>query len=112
MTDATDGAAEPPKKRFGFKKAAWQTAPKTEAHDMFSHANEFSSIVAAEARRKSEQQKKKKAEEAHKRKLVQEREPKRRKVSASPREPFSGSGPRSSALGDRSPSKRYFLGAI
>jgi hypothetical protein len=31
-------------------------------------------------------------------------------VSASPRESFSGSGLRSSALGDRSPSKRYFFG--
>lgn len=106
MTDATDAAAEPPKKRFGFKKAAWQTAPKTEAHDMFSHADEFSSIVAAEARRKSEL-KKKKAEEEQRRKLAEEHKPKRRKVSAEEVEIQPGRGLRSSARGDRVANKGY-----
>ncbi|KAJ4344725.1 uncharacterized protein N0V89_012469 [Didymosphaeria variabile] len=79
MTDSTNGAAAPPKKRsFGFKKAAWQTAPKNDAQDLFSHSNEFQDIVAEEEKRRTEQ---KKAEEAQKRKVEKERELKKRKLS-------------------------------
>ncbi|KAF1964992.1 hypothetical protein BU23DRAFT_575202 [Bimuria novae-zelandiae CBS 107.79] len=105
MTDATTSAAAPPKKRFGFKKAAWQEAPKTEAEDMFSHANEFSNIVAEETRRKNDQ--KKKAGLEPKRKLSEEREPKRRKVSASQDEEVPCSRTRSSPKGRRLASKGH-----
>ena len=100
MTDTTDGATAPPKKRFGFKKAAWQTAPKTEAQDMFSHANEFKDVIAEETRRKLEA--KKKTEQMQKRKVREEHESKRRKVSIDQEEEkLRGSGPTSSPRAQR-----------
>ena len=110
MTDATDNAAAPPKKRFGFKKAAWQMEPKTEERDMFSHANEFSTIVAEEARRKSEL--KKKAEQAQKRKQDEEREAKRRRVSAEVEESLPSTGSRSTTRGRRLAGKGYVRGTL
>ncbi|KAF2441015.1 hypothetical protein P171DRAFT_434710 [Karstenula rhodostoma CBS 690.94] len=96
MTDSTNGAAAPPKRRaFGFKKAAWQTAPKKDEQDMFSHSNEFQDIVAEQAKRKEE---KKKAEEAQKRTAEEERHRKRRKVSV---ESDEGVRTRSSPRGHR-----------
>lgn len=98
MTEPTNGAAAPPKKRsFGFKKAAWQTAPKNESQDMFSHSNEFQAIVADETKRRNE--KKKKAEEAQKRKIEESREGKRRKVSIEQDERAEASGARGSPRG-------------
>ncbi|KAF9730470.1 hypothetical protein PMIN02_002020 [Paraphaeosphaeria minitans] len=80
MTDPTNGAAaaQPKRRAFGFKKAAWQTAPKKDEQDMFSHSNEFQDIAAEQAKRQEE---KKKAEEAQKQKAEEERHRKRRKVS-------------------------------
>ncbi|KAF2684763.1 hypothetical protein K458DRAFT_431068 [Lentithecium fluviatile CBS 122367] len=106
MTDSAAGAAAPRKKRFAFKKAAWQTAPKAdrkEETDMFSHSNEFRDIVAEQTQRKHEE--KKKAEESRKRKLDEERERKRRKVSTELHEKIPGSGSASSARGSRLSSK-------
>ncbi|OAG00557.1 uncharacterized protein CC84DRAFT_1129363 [Paraphaeosphaeria sporulosa] len=102
MTDPTDGAAAPPKRRaFGFKKAAWQTAPKKDEQDMFSHSNEFQDIVAEQAKRQEE---KKKAEEAQKQrqKAEEERHRKRRKVSV---ESDEGVQARSSSRNHRVTSK-------
>ncbi|KAL1595747.1 hypothetical protein SLS60_009436 [Paraconiothyrium brasiliense] len=96
MTDPTNGAAAPPKKRsFGFKKAAWQTAPKNDAQDLFSHSNEFQDIIAEEEKRRNEQ---KKVEQAQKRKVEKERELKKRKVSV---ERDEGVRTRSSPRGHR-----------
>jgi hypothetical protein len=98
MTDA----AAPPKKRFAFKKAAWQTAPKPEGEekeDMFSHSNEFRDIIADQTQRRNEE--KKKAEEARKKKAEEERERKRRKVTDELQERAPGSGSASSARSDR-----------
>ncbi|KAF1954009.1 hypothetical protein CC80DRAFT_494248 [Byssothecium circinans] len=80
MSEGTSGAPAP-KKKFGFKKAAWQTAaPKAENDDMFSHSKDFGAIVAEEARRKKEQREK--AEAERKRKAEEERNRKKRKVSS------------------------------
>lgn len=108
MTDTAASAAAPPKKRFTFKKAAWQTAPKTEgkeAQDMFSHSNEFRDIVAEQTQRKNEE--KKKAEETRKRKVDEERERKRRKVSNEVQEKMPESRSASLALGGRLSSRGY-----
>jgi hypothetical protein len=104
MTDSTNGAAAPPKKRaFGFKKAAWQTAPKNEGQDMFSHSSEFQEVVAEETKRQNERKKaeeaqKRKTEETQKRKAEEARERKRRKVSI---EQDEGEPARNSPRGDR-----------
>jgi hypothetical protein len=87
MTDSKNGAAAPPKKRtFGFKKAAWQTAPQNDGQDMFSHSSEFQEVVAEETKRQherkeAEEAQKRKMEEAQKREAKEARERKRRKVS-------------------------------
>ncbi|EOA80776.1 uncharacterized protein SETTUDRAFT_181954, partial [Exserohilum turcica Et28A] len=59
MTEATPTGAAPPKKRSLFKRPAWQDSPKNEDADIFSHSNEFSDIVAEQARRREEEKKKK-----------------------------------------------------
>jgi hypothetical protein len=80
MTDSTGGAsAAPPKKRSFFKKAAWQTKPKSESEDIFSHSNEFKDIAAAEARQREE---KRRLKEEEKRKITETQERKRRKLSS------------------------------
>lgn len=99
MTDTPNDTVAPPKKRFGFKKAAWQTAPKTEAQDLFSHAHEFNDIVAEEARRKSEA--KKKSNIAHERKVDEGPGNKRRKVSIDQEEKELHAELRSSPRGHR-----------
>ena len=105
MTDPTNGAAAPKKRTFGFKKAAWQTAPKKDEQDMFSHSNEFQDIVAEQAKREEE---KRKAEEAEKQKQKQkqkaeeERDRKKRKVSV---EGVEEVRPRSSPRNQRMTSK-------
>ncbi|CAG5175327.1 uncharacterized protein ALTATR162_LOCUS8049 [Alternaria atra] len=85
MTDKTASAA-PPKKRSLFKRAAWQDAPKKDGEDMFSHSNEFSDIVAEQARIRAEE--KKKAEAARKRKHSEPRDQKRRRISNDNEEPI------------------------
>jgi hypothetical protein len=109
MTDSAAGAAPPPKKKFTFKKAAWQTAPQAEEKeqvDIFSHSNEFRDIVAEQTRRK-EEEKKKKAEEARKRKADEERERKRQRVSTEAHERIPGSGSANSTRESRLSSKGY-----
>ena len=95
MTDATTGVA-PPKKRSLFKRPAWQDTSKDDDADIFSHSNEFSDIVADEARRRAQQKqqedeerkKKKKQEQArHARKQATSRESKRRRTSGHTEEP-------------------------
>ncbi|KAJ4301261.1 hypothetical protein N0V90_003352 [Kalmusia sp. IMI 367209] len=105
MTDATTGAAaQAKKKRFGFKKAAWQTAPKAETQeDMFSHSSEFKDIIAEETKRKIEE--KRKVEEAKQRKADDVRQRKRRKVSAEPDEKVHASRSGNSDQDDRMASK-------
>jgi len=92
MTDATSGATAPPKKRFGFKKAAWQTAPTEgqQEQDIFSHSSEFQSIVAEESKRRLEE--KKLLQEVRRQKLQEERNPKRRRVPATLNEDPFGTG--------------------
>lgn len=101
MTEPTNGAAAPKKRTFGFKKAAWQTAPKKDEQDMFSHSNEFQDIVAEQAKR---QEDKKKAEEAlkQKQKAEEERNGKKRKVTV---EAVAEVRPRSSPRNQRVASK-------
>jgi len=109
MTDSAAGVAPPSKKKFAFKKAAWQTAPKAEETaqaDIFSHSNEFQNIVDEQAKRKDEERKKK-AEETRKRKADEELERKRRKMSTEAHEKTPGSGSASSARGRRLSSKGY-----
>lgn len=92
---------QPKKKRFGFKKAAWQTAPTTGAQeDMFSHSREYKDIIAEETKRKNEEKRKaeeekqRKAEELRQRKIKEERQTaedgeqrrKRRRISTEPEE--------------------------
>ncbi|KAF1920177.1 ubiquitin-2 like Rad60 SUMO-like-domain-containing protein [Ampelomyces quisqualis] len=103
MMDTTPGAPAP-KKRSLFKRAAWQDAPKNEGEDMFSHANEFSNIVAERNRLKAE--KRRQADAERKKGAVTGR--KRRKASdgqhdgsEEPRFPGSGSGSSVRASRDR-----------
>jgi hypothetical protein len=108
MTDASNPAAPvapiEKKKRSFFKKAAWQTKPKTEESDLFSHSNEFKDIVAEENKRKQEERQKK--EDEKKRKAEEEQVRKRRRVSREHEEPKaqlnrSGSSTRSSRRADK-----------
>ncbi|KAF2876113.1 ubiquitin-2 like Rad60 SUMO-like-domain-containing protein [Massariosphaeria phaeospora] len=119
MTDTTGGASAPTKKRSFFKKALWQTEvkPDGEAGNIFSHANEYTSIVADETRRKNEEKNKleaeqqRKTEEDRQRRAERERErkaeggsaAKRRRISNEP-EPHSG-GSSLSTRADRKMSK-------
>lgn len=92
MTDATTTVA-PPKKRSLFKRPAFQDTPKDDEADIFSHSNEFSDIVADEARRRAqakqqEDKKKKEREQARQaRKHTAPRESKRRRTSDHAEEP-------------------------
>jgi hypothetical protein len=109
MTDSVAGAAPAPKKKkFAFKKAAWQTAPKSEekAVDLFSHSNEFRDIVADQAQRKDEERRKK-ADEERRRKADEERGRKRRKISTEEPENPPRSGSASSPRASRLNSKGY-----
>lgn len=109
MTDTSEGAPAPvPKKRSLFKRAAWQDEPKKEGkdEDIFSHANEFNSIVAEQNRREAE--KRKKAVEERKRKHSGPTERKRRRISSDHDEPISlRSGSGSAARATRTSSKAY-----
>lgn len=96
--------SEPPKKkRWGFKKAAWQVEKEeADKRDIFSHSSEFKDIVAEDNRRKQEAKRKK--EEEKKRKEEEKREKKRRKVSL---ELEDGEGLNSTGLGDLEERKMY-----
>jgi hypothetical protein len=87
MTDTTPQGAPAPKKRSLFKRAAWQDAPPKEGEDMFSHADEFNNIVAAQNRLQAEERRK--ADEARKRKHAGQTDKKRRKLSSGHDEPGS-----------------------
>ncbi|KAF2013658.1 hypothetical protein BU24DRAFT_464417 [Aaosphaeria arxii CBS 175.79] len=93
MTDeTTGGSAPPPKKRSFFKKAAWQTKPKTDGEkekDMFSHSSEYAEILADEASRKKERREKQRREEEEKKKLKAEEERRRKRRKVSTEEPLS-----------------------
>ncbi|KAF2134015.1 hypothetical protein P153DRAFT_363034 [Dothidotthia symphoricarpi CBS 119687] len=103
MTGPTADAPAPKKRSF-FKRAAWMDAEKKEGDDMFSHANEFTDIVAEQTKREDE--KKKKAEDEKKRKLQEQREKKRRKVTTEHDAPsLSESASRSSTRARRAGSK-------
>ena len=105
MTDKSASAA-PPKKRSLFKRAAWQDAPKKDGEDMFSHSNEFSDIVAEQARIRAEE--KKKAEAARKRKHSEPRDQKRRRISNDNDEPIpTKSSSASKERAGRTASKAY-----
>ena len=84
MTEAT---SVPKKKKFGFKKAAWQTdAPAAgKDDDMFSHSRDFAAIVADQAKRnkaKREEEKEKAEAERRRKADEQQRKKKRRKTAA------------------------------
>jgi hypothetical protein len=103
MTEPDEGAPAPKKRSF-FKRAAWQDAPTKEGEDMFSHASEFTSIVAEQHRLSEE--KRRKASEEKKRRLDGRGDKKRRKVSTDGEEPIQPrSGSASSARATRAGSK-------
>ncbi|KAH7072740.1 hypothetical protein BKA63DRAFT_576667 [Paraphoma chrysanthemicola] len=103
MTEPAEGAPAPKKRSF-FKRAAWQDAPKTEQEDIFSHSNEFQSIVAEQHRLSEEKRQKASAEKQ--RRPEARGDKKRRKVSTECDEPLpprsaSGSSPRAKRAGSK-----------
>ncbi|CAO2649127.1 Nn.00g100760.m01.CDS01 [Neocucurbitaria sp. VM-36] len=86
MPDAQQDAPAPKKRSF-FKRAAWQDAAKKDGADMFSHANEFSDIVAAQDRRIEEDAQE--AQRERRRTQAAQHERKRRKVSLENGDPTS-----------------------
>ncbi|CAA9962185.1 hypothetical protein PTNB73_03087 [Pyrenophora teres f. teres] len=60
MTEPPAASVTAPKRRALFKRPAWQNKPQNEDADIFRHANEFTDLVAEQARRKEEDRKQKK----------------------------------------------------
>ncbi|KAI2483054.1 SMT3 Ubiquitin protein [Pyrenophora tritici-repentis] len=67
MTEPPAASVTAPKRRALFKRPAWQNKPQNEDADIFRHANEFTDLVAEQARRKEEERKEKKRDRKRRR---------------------------------------------